>query len=158
MSQSIVNIHRKTNSFCFLFIQFIPSTGRKQFTIGMIPLKTNSDVLTWYCVHRPAETASKWNRLAYTLFACFAFAINVSSAAADAIYFGRFALIDLEDSLMALMQLFGNASMAYVIAMMFGLKYKIQKIFDNLTSIYETCIIYIVYGERTLCKNCKLNF
>lgn len=105
----------------------------------MIPLKTNRRVLIWFCVHPPAEETSKQKRLAYAVFTIFTLTINLLSTAADAAYFYRFMSIDLEDSLMALLQLFGNATMAYVIVAMFVLRHKIHTIFNNLSQIYEAC-------------------
>lgn len=104
----------------------------------MVPLKANRRVLAWFCVYPPEENASKWKKRAYISFAVYAVAINLITCASDAAFFFKFVSIDLEKALMALLQLFGNATMAYQITITFVLREKIVASIKSLITIYDT--------------------
>lgn len=100
----------------------------------MLPLKTSRHVLTWFCVYPPDESCNKWK---YVAFTAIALTIHLCSTTSDGIVFVAYISTDLEKSLMGLLQLFGNASMAYSIVTMLILQHKINHIFKSLTEIYE---------------------
>lgn len=104
----------------------------------MVPLKANRRVLAWFCVYPPEENASKWKKRAYISFAVYAVAINLITCASDAAFFFKFVSVDLKRALMALLQLSGNANMAYQITISFLLRAKIVTFIESLTTIYET--------------------
>lgn len=104
----------------------------------MIPLRTNRRVLTWFCVYPPEENATKWQKRAYIAFAVYALTLNSVSCVSDAAFFFKFVSTDLEKSLMALLQLFGNATMVYALSITFLLRKKFVAIIESLTTIYET--------------------
>lgn len=103
----------------------------------MKPLKMNRCVLTWFCVYPPESNATKLKKLSYIAFAVLTFAINIMSSVSDAAYFYKSLPINLEESLLALMQLIANATMVYVIVITFLLRQKIVAIIESLTTIYE---------------------
>lgn len=100
-------------------------------------LETNQRVLTWLCMHPPDESATAWKRMAYIIAALIIFAVLLSATIAHIVYFLKFVSTDLEGSLVALMIIDGMIGFVYSFVTAFNLRYKIQTIFENLTSIYE---------------------
>lgn len=105
----------------------------------MTPLKTIRRVLTWFCVCPPEKSDRKSKKCAYVAFTVFALTVHVCSVASDAIFFCEFVSTDVENALMALLQLFGSSTMAYSIVIMFFLRHQINALFETLSEIHNLC-------------------
>lgn len=104
----------------------------------MLPLETNRRVLIWLCVFPPERYTSKWKKLAHVLFSLTILGINAGSFFGSLTFFLKYMHDDMEKSLFALVQMFGEVNMSYISIITFIQRHKILATYNSLTKIYRT--------------------
>lgn len=118
----------------------------------MNPLQTNQRVFTWLSVCPVAETASKWERISVIVFAWSVFAANLSAVASSFAFFMKYAAVDLEECLYALMQIALSSNMSYALFMAIISRQNINGIFQKLAKLYHTSKNNSIYSQ-IICLN-----
>lgn len=103
----------------------------------MIPLVTSRLVLTFLCGH-PSESASKWQKIAYSAFYIIGVVSLYVYLETSVRYFVKFMVINLEEALYTVFQIAANATILYFCIIAFFSKYKMAGMFQKLSKIYET--------------------
>lgn len=104
----------------------------------MEPLRTTHRVLIWLSVCSPDNSTSKTMRTAYAIFAFIVHFSNACNLTAGAVFSLKFMSIDLEQSLYASINVFGNIGIIYpCIYAAYFKRDEIRQIFEKLTTIYS---------------------
>lgn len=105
----------------------------------MKPLKTSHQCLIWLCMcPAPDATTTRWQKTSYTICGFVVLISIISAFVANVMFFVRFISMDLEQSLFAVMFVAAQFGVIYMALSAIILKrQKIQKIFKDLTIIYE---------------------
>lgn len=105
----------------------------------MKPLVTNRRMLTWLCLYPNEETSTNRKKIARIVFSVANFIFVLSFFASSVAYLVEFVSIDLRHSLYALLQIFGGATVLYILVIAFHLRHKFPALRENLSQIYQEC-------------------
>lgn len=105
----------------------------------MKPLTVHRQMLTWLSICPPEANATLMKKYLYIIFTVLDIIIVFGVTSASLVYFVKMVLIDLQESLYALLQIVVYFGIIYVIFVAILLRHKISGIFDKLSLIYETC-------------------
>lgn len=111
-------------------------SNKISFNLKMKPLQTNKMALTWLCVCPADVNTSIWKRLAYLAFTLLTIAFVFSSVVASVAFFVKFVSVSLEMALNAVWQIGALSSLLYFLAVAYGIRRKINGIFESLEKIY----------------------
>lgn len=104
----------------------------------MKPLPTSKRVLIWMCMCTPHKSATIIDKLAYALFTLIIFIGNAGTLVSCAVFFWKYASIDLAASLYALMNIAANSGVIYACCSIALIdRAKVNGIFEKLTAIYN---------------------
>lgn len=101
------------------------------------PLDTCRQLLTKLCVFPADENTGTLEKLSFSIFSLILFSAVLSVSVGSFVFYLKFASIDLELCLYALVQIAAFSPITYVTILTFFLRYKIVEIFDNLYKICE---------------------
>lgn len=104
----------------------------------MRPLKTNQQVLAWFCVYPKDETIVLREKTLYIAFTVIAWVTILGALASSAEFILKFLSNDPEEALFAVFELLLLITMATSLVILHCFRNKIVNIFSNLSWIYET--------------------
>lgn len=122
---------------------------RSSRDVKMKPFSTNQQSLTWLCLYPVDETTSNRQKAAHIVFSVTNFIMLLSGLASSVAYFVKFASIDLEKSLYALLQIVTFTATLYALVIAFLLRHKIPALRENLSKIYDECKIFLEFHCST---------
>lgn len=85
------------------------------------------------------EDASKWKKVAFSIFAFAVFTSQCFAATSSAFFILRFISVNRGDTFYALLQVFGLTFVIYELIVAFILRHKFNRIFVKLSEIYDEC-------------------
>lgn len=105
----------------------------------MVPLETNRRILLWMCVYQSDEIISWQKRWAHYGFTAFIMIGNFIAILFSLAFFIENVAKNFEESLFAVLQIFGPVSMIYITTIILILRQQITDIFKTISTIHETC-------------------
>lgn len=103
----------------------------------MNPLKTERQILTWFCICPPADNVGPLQKFTYAIFSVTVVVAIASLVVASAVYFRKYMAIDFEEAFDGLHPVFGWTPLVFIFFIMHLLKHRIVEVFDALSSIYS---------------------
>lgn len=106
----------------------------------MKPLTTSNRIMIWMCMCTPPKSATTLNKWAFALCAVIVFIGNAGTLVSCAVFFWRYATIDLASALYALMNIGANFGVVYACCSIILVdRGKVHRSFQKLTAIYNDC-------------------
>lgn len=103
----------------------------------MIPLETNQLMLMWLYAFPPDENATKWKKVAYSMFTASVIGVNFLCVTSNGFFIAKFVSSNLEEALFALSHVIVFFNSFYQSVVTVILRHKLQEIFKSLSKIYD---------------------
>lgn len=102
---------------------------------------SNKLILTWLCIHPPAEETNRIRRLAYVAFTILVFMISFLGWLDSAIFVYRFIDTNLEAALFGILQFIAMTNVVYLTIIAYILRPKLVEVIQKFTLNYRLCEI-----------------
>lgn len=111
----------------------------------MEPLVTNRRCLVWLCICPADEYTSRWQKLAYIIFAMFVSSGLIGGSAACLAFSWKFLSIDLGRAMFAFTFVAAEFTAIYMALVgVISMRRKIDTIFKNLSTIYKNSKCFLL--------------